>query len=117
MDYSSYTDNATPYACRFNFAEAIDFLEFYFQKIFAWFKQNRLIANSGKSNFFVSPYEEISLIISDSLTSSSWSAELLEIVTDSKVTFHKHICKLCSKNSLYWLEYQITWVKIKENYL
>lgn len=104
LDYSSYTDDATPYACRFSFSEAIDFLESNFQKKFAWFKQNGLIANYGKSNFFVSPYEEISLIKSDSLTSSSRSAELLGTATAGEVIFHQPISKLCPKNSMHWLE-------------
>ena len=75
--------------------------------MFAWFKQNGLIAKSGKSNFFVNPWKEISLIISDSLISSSWSSECLGIVTDSEVKLHKNVTKLCSKNSMHWLEYQI----------
>ena len=61
LDYASYTDDITPYVCRQNHAEAIKFLEPTINNIFAWFKNNGLVANSGKSHFLVSPYEKISL--------------------------------------------------------
>ena len=64
---------------------------------FAWFKNNRLIANSGKSQFLISPYEKISLKILGSTVESSPCEELLGITIDSELTFHKHIISLCSK--------------------
>lgn len=42
LDYASYTYDASPYVCRFNFAKAIDFFEANIKKIFAWFKRNRI---------------------------------------------------------------------------
>ena len=53
--YTSYADDTTPYICRQNYAEAIKFFEVTINSIFAWFKQNKLVANSGKSHFFISP--------------------------------------------------------------
>ena len=63
LDYANYADDTTPYVCRQNYAEAIEFLEPTINNIFAWFKNNGLVANSGKSHFLVSPYEKISLKI------------------------------------------------------
>ena len=63
LDYANYADDTTPYVCRQNYAEAIEFLEPTINNIFAWFKKNGLVANSGKSHFLVSPYEKISLKI------------------------------------------------------
>ena len=63
MDYASYADDTTPDVCRKNYAEVIEFLEPSISSIFAWFKNNGLVANSGKSHFLVSPYEKISLKI------------------------------------------------------
>ena len=63
LDYASYADDTTPYVCRQNYAEAIEFLEPTINNIFLWFKNNGLVANSGKSHFLVSPYEKISLKI------------------------------------------------------
>ena len=44
-------------------AEVIDFLEPTINNVFSWFKNNGLVANSGKSQFLVSPYEKINLKI------------------------------------------------------
>ena len=63
LDYVSYADDTTPYLYRQNYAEALEFLEPTINNIFAWFKNNGLVANSGKSHFLVSPYEKISLKI------------------------------------------------------
>ena len=46
-----YIYNDLDYA---NYAEAIEFLEPTIKNIFAWFKKNGVLANSGKSNFLVS---------------------------------------------------------------
>ena len=97
LDYANYADDTTPYVCRQNYAEAIEFLEPTINNIFAWFKKNGLVANSGKSHFLVSPYEKISLKILGSTIESSPSEELLGITIDSELTFHKHITSLCSK--------------------
>ena len=97
MDYASYPDDTTPYVCRQNYAEAIEFLEPTINHIFAWFKSNGLVANSWKSYFLVSSYEKISLKILGSTIESSPSEELLGITIDSELTFHKHITSLCSK--------------------
>ena len=41
--YSSYADGTTPYVCRHNYAEAIEFLEPTINNMFAWFKNNGLV--------------------------------------------------------------------------
>ena len=97
MDYASYANDTTPYVCKQNYAEAIEFLELTINSIFSWFKNNGLVVNSGKSHFLVSPYEKISLKILGSTIESSPSEELLGITIDSELTFHKHITSLCSK--------------------
>ena len=97
LDYANYADNTTPYVCRQNYAEAMEFLEQTINNIFAWFKKNGFVANSGKSHFLVSPYEKISLKILGSTIESSPSEELLGTKIDSELTFHKHITSLCSK--------------------
>ena len=79
----------TPYVCRQNNAEAIEFLEPTINNIFACFKINGLVANSGKSHFLVSLYEKISLKILGSTVKSSPCEELLGITIDSEIIFHK----------------------------
>ena len=60
-------------------------------------KNNLLVANSGKSNFLVSPYEKTSLKILGSTVESSPCEEPLGITIDSELTFHKHCISLLSK--------------------
>ena len=69
---------------------AIGFLEPTINNIFAWLKNNGLVANSGKRHFLVIPYEKISLKILGSTIDSSPPEELLGITIDSELTFHKH---------------------------
>ena len=97
LDYASYADDTTSYFCRENYAEAIEFLERTINNIFAWLKNNGLVANSGKSHFLVSPYEKISLKILGSTVEYSPCEELLGITFYSEITFHKHMISLCSK--------------------
>ena len=65
--------------------------------LFNWFRQNDIVANSGKSRFLTSPCEKRSLKIHDSIIKLSFSEELLEVLIDSELTFHDHITRLCSK--------------------
>ena len=67
LDYAICADDKTPYACRLNFAEAINFIEPNFKKIFGEFKENEDIAKLVKVFFFVSPDDDMSLRISNSL--------------------------------------------------
>ena len=83
VDFANYADDTTPYVCRQNSAEVIEFLEPTINNIFAWFKNNGLVANSGKSHFLVSPYEKITLKILGSTVESSPCEELLGITIDS----------------------------------
>ena len=96
LDYANNAENTTPYVCRQNYAEAIEFLEPTINNIFAWFKNNGLVANSGKSHFLVSPYERITLKTLGSTIESSLPEELSGIAIDSELIFDKHITSLCS---------------------
>ena len=53
LDYANYADDTTLYVCRQNYAEAIEFLETTINNIFAWFKKDGLVANSGKVIFWL----------------------------------------------------------------
>ena len=68
-----FADDTTPYICGQNFSSIINVLEPNVNTLFHWFQQNGLIANS------------------------SYSEELLGVLIDSKLTFHDHITRYCSK--------------------
>ena len=94
LDFASYADDTTPYICRLDFS-IIKVLAPNVNKLFNWFRQNGLLANSGKSHFLTSPYERRSLRINDSVITPSSSEELLGVLIDSELTFHDHMARLC----------------------
>ena len=71
-----------PYVCRQNYAEAIESLEPTISNISAWFKNNRLVVNPGKSHFLVSLYDKITLKILGCTVEFSPCEELLEITVN-----------------------------------
>ena len=97
LNFASYYNDTTPYIFVQDFNSIITLLEQNVNKLFNWFRQNGLSANSGKSYFLTSPYGRRSLKIHDSDIMSSSSEELLGDWIDSEITFHDHITRLCSK--------------------
>ena len=71
-----------PYVCRQSYAEAIESLEPTISNISAWFKNNRLVVNPGKSHFLVSLYDKITLKILGCTVEFSPCEELLEITVN-----------------------------------
>ena len=97
LDFGSYADGTTPYICRQDVSSIVNILEPNVNTLFNWFKQNGLIANSGKSHFLNSLYERRSLKIDGSIIASSSSEELLGDLIDSQLIFHNHITRLYFK--------------------
>ena len=95
LDFASYADDTTPYICGQDFNSIIKVLEPNANKRFNWFRQNGISANA--CHFLTSPCERRSLKIHDSVITSSSSEELVGVLTDSALTFHDHITRLCSK--------------------
>ena len=107
LDYASYANDTTLYVCRHNYVEAAEFLQLTINNIFAWLKNNGIVANSGKNYFLVSPYEKISFKILGSTIECGPSEELLGVTNDSELTFHERKTSLCSKliiNLVPWQE-------------
>ena len=97
LDFASYANNTTPYICGQDFSSIINVLEPNVNTLFNWFRQNGLIANSGKNHFLTIPNERRPRKIHDSIITSSSSEELLGVMIGSELTFHDHITRLCSK--------------------
>ena len=97
IDCASYAHDTTPCIRGQDFLDIIKMLERNVNKLFNWFQQNSLLANSTKSLFQTTPYEKRSLKIHDSVMTSSSSEELLGVLIDSELTFHDHITELCPK--------------------
>ena len=65
LDFASYADDTTPYICEQDFSSINNVLEPNVNTLFNWFRQDFLMANSGKSQFLTSPYERRSLKINN----------------------------------------------------
>ena len=52
LDFASYADDTTSYNCGQDLSSIINVQEPNVNTLFNWFRQNGLIANSGKSHFF-----------------------------------------------------------------
>ena len=94
LDFASYTNDTTSDIRGQDVCSIINVLEPNVSTFFNWFQQNGLIANSGKSHFLTIPYERRPLKIHDSIIMSSFSEELLGVLSDSELTFHDHITRL-----------------------
>ena len=99
LDFASYTDDTTPYICGQDFSSIIKVLEPNVNKLFNWFRQNGLTANSGKTHFPTSSHEKRSLKMHDSAITLRSSEKLLGSLIDSELTFHDHIIRLRSKTN------------------
>ena len=96
LDYVSYDADTILYVCRLNFVKTINLLESNIQKVFAWFKQNELIANSSKLKSFFTLYGKISLRIHDFIIRSRQPSDLLGFASDIYLRFFEHMINLCS---------------------
>ena len=66
------------------------FLRNNITKVFLWFQVNILIANSSKSHFLVSPYENMTTQILNASTLSSCFEELLGIENEERIVHRKY---------------------------
>ena len=89
LDFASHADDTTPYIYGQDFSNIINNLEPNVNTHFNWFRQNGLIANSGKSYFSTSPSERMSLKICDSIITPSSSEEPLGFLIDSDTYFSR----------------------------
>ena len=98
-EFSSYADDNTPFAFGQNNEKLINSLQSTLNGMFEWYQENYFKANADKCHLFLSSFSNKEMTIANYNISSSNSEELLRIVTDSEVTFAKHIENLCRKTN------------------
>ena len=92
-----YADDPTPYSCATNIPSVALELQSSAIKLFCWFKNNHLKANTGKSHILLSSKKpEIVSVDGISLAASSHE-KLLGVIKDSELKFENHITNLCLK--------------------
>ena len=116
LDIASYADDTTLYTVKENKESVINALETSSQKLFKWFKNNFMKANSDKSHLLLSCNEPSTLVIDGSSTETSTKEVLLGITSDKDLKFNDHVNSLCKKtyqklNALVWL---VPYINIKK---
>ena len=96
---TSYTDDTTPYSNSKNVVTVLEHLETKGKEVNNWFCTNYLKANPDKSQLLLTSKDEASIKIDDTDIKSTSSRKLLGVLIDNKLTFNKHVFKLCKKAS------------------
>ena len=80
----------------------IENLTYDVKNVLTWFKINSMKANSEKFQFLIlskTRRPEYSLLIDSNPIKESADVELLGLIVDNKLSFEKHIAKLCQTAS------------------
>ena len=95
-DVANYADDNTPYAIAENSKAVIKCLENKSNKLFEWLRVNFLKANPDKSHLLLNVKDENLFVFIDSFVIPNQEhVKLLGITLDNKLTFDKHVSKLC----------------------
>ena len=96
---ASYGDDTTPYVCVENIDQVTEKLEVQANEIFQWFNENAMKTNATKCPFLISTDEERNSSIGGKKTQKSKIEKLLGVAIDNKLSFTKHVHKVCDKAS------------------
>ena len=97
FDIASYADDTTLYTVKANNESVLNALETSSQKLFKWFKNNFMKANSDKSHLLLSCNEPSTLVIDGSSIETNTKEVLLGITIDKDLKFDDHVNSLCKK--------------------
>ena len=94
---ASYADDTTLYTVKETKVSVINALETSAQKLFKWFSNNFMKANSDKSHLLMSCNGISTPLIDGFSIDSSIKEVLLGITIDKELKFDDHVNKLCKK--------------------
>ena len=97
LDIASYADDITLYTVKENKESVLKVLETSSQKLFKWFKNNFMKANSDKSHLLLSCNEPSTLVIDGSSIGTNIKEVLFGITIDRALKFDDHVNSLCKK--------------------
>ena len=98
-DIANYADDTTPYSCCTDNPTVISGLQGILTKVFNWFGNNHMKANSGKYYLLLGTKSpEVASIDGIQITSST-AETLLGITADSELNFENHLSAICNKVS------------------
>ena len=97
---ANYADDNSPFSCDTSIPAVISNLEKDSVSLLGWISNNGLKANPDKFHLLLSDKNiELTIKMDCSMIKNSSSQKLLGIEIDNKMTFDKHVSKLCTKAS------------------
>ena len=96
---TSYVDDANLYSCARDIQTKFSELKIIYNKLFYWFQYNHLKANPGECHLLLSSKTPTDISNGDASLMDSIIETLLEILTDSELSFDQHFSSICSKVS------------------
>ena len=97
IDITSYADDATPYVCLDDIDLINEKLEIKANYIFQWFNENIMKTNADKCHLLITTNEERNISVGGEKIQNSKSEKLLGVTVDNKLSFTKHVQKICEK--------------------
>ena len=97
LDIANYADDTTLYTVQENKESVINTLETSSLKLFKWFNNNFMKANSDKSHCLLTCNEPSTLLVDGSPIQTSTKEVLLGITIDKDLKFDDHVNSLCRK--------------------
>ena len=97
LDISSYADDTTLCTVKENKESVLNAFETSLQKLFKWFKNNFMKANSDRSHLLLIFNESFTLVIDGSSIETNIKKVLLGIKIDKDLKFDNHVNSLCKK--------------------
>ena len=98
-DIENYTDDTTSYTCAPDTDTVIYKLQSASDKIFTWFKNNHMKANSAKCHLLLSSKTPTESLFGGSSINCSKKKAPLGVSIDSELRFDEYISLICNKVS------------------
>ena len=97
---ANYADDCTLYTSQTKTDNVIKAIETDSKILFAWFKENGMKANPDKSHLILSNSNtKLYAFVDDNKIHNQNEVEMLGITINNKLSFNKHMSKLCIKDS------------------
>ena len=98
-DIANYADNNTPYVYGRNIEEVVAYLEEVSEVIYKWFRDNQSQGNASKCHVLLSTDQHAHINTGTTQIENTQNEKSLVLTNDSKLSFDKHIRKICSRES------------------
>ena len=98
----NFANDNTLYSCSQDPQTVTENLTYDVKNVLTWFKINSMKVNSEKFQFMIlskTRCPEYNLLIDSNVTKQSGGVEMLRLIVDNKLSFEKHIAKLCQTAS------------------